>query len=135
MNVFLVIEPEYAFAILKGTKQYEFRKMGFRRDIEKVVVYATSPYKRIVGYFKVGQIHQGSPQILWDRFNAHARIDRKDFSSYFNNKASGIAIEVKRPVSFRRHRKPREIFPSFTIPWSFRYISEDEFKLIKKAST
>jgi len=134
MNVFLLIKPEYAFAILKGTKRYEFRKLRFRRGVEKVVVYATSPYKKIVGYFKVGRIHQGSPQMLWNQFNTHAGIDKKAFFSYFKSRSLGIVIEVKNPVSFRRHRKPREILPGFSILWSFRYLSEDEFKLIKRAS-
>lgn len=132
MTAFLLIKPEYAFAIFQGTKKYEFRKMRFHRDIKMVVVYATAPYKKIIGYFQVGEIHQGFPQMLWDKFNAYAGIDKAAFFSYFKNKSSGIAIEVKEPVSFRQHRKPREILPDFTIPWSFRYISEDEFELIKK---
>lgn len=135
MNVFLLSKPAYAFAIISGTKQYEFRKVMFRRDIDKVVVYATSPYKKMVGYFRVGRIHQGSPQTLWEQFNEHGGIDKKAFFSYFKDRSSGIAIEVKRPVSFRRHRKPREMSPSFTIPNSFKYLSEDEFELIKRASS
>lgn len=135
MNVFLLSKPVYAFAILNGTKQHEFRKVMFRRDVRKVVVYATAPYKRIIGYFKVGQIHQGSPKILWKQFNARAGIDKEAFFSYFKDRPSGIAIEVKRPVSFRRHRKPQEILSSFTMPNSFKYLSKYELELIKKAST
>lgn len=135
MNVFLLSKPEYAFAIINGTKQHEFRKVMFRRDVDKVVVYATAPYKRIIGYFKVGHIHQGSPQTLWNQFSAHGGIDKKAFFSYFKSRSSGIAIEVKRPVSFLQHKKPQEILSGFTMPNSFKYLSENEFKLIKRASS
>jgi len=135
MIVFLSIKPKYAFAILHGTKRYEFRKMRFSRNVEKVVLYATAPYKKIVGYFEVGKIRHGSPRVLWHRFNAYAIINRKAFFTYYKNKSSGIAIEVKEPVSFRRHKRPQEILPNFTVPNSFKYISEGEFELIKEAST
>jgi len=63
MNVFLLSKPEYAFAILNGTKRYEFRKAMFRKDVDKVVVYATAPYKKVIGYFKVGRSVRGRVNI------------------------------------------------------------------------
>ncbi len=134
MIVFLLSKSEFAFKILSGEKRYEFRRVMFRRrDIDKVVVYATAPYSKIIGYFTAGRVSQGSPKILWNKFNKYGGIDKKSFFLYFKNRF-GIAIEIKNPVSFRRHRKPREILPNFALPNSFRYLTENEFELIKKAS-
>ena len=135
MIVFLLSKPEYAFAILSGAKRYEFRKIMFRRDIDKVIVYATAPYSKIIGYFTAGRVSQGSPKILWNKFNKYGGINKRDFFLYFKNRSFGIAIEIKDPVSFRLHRKPREILPNFTLPNSFKYLSEKTFTIIKKAST
>jgi len=134
LNVFLPIKPEYAFAIFKGDKKFEFRKAGFGKEVKRVVVYASSPYKRIIGYFEVKQIHQGHPETLWRRFRPFAGIDRENFFSYFESRSSGVSIEVERPVSARRHIEPREIFPQFSIPQSFRYLTEHEFESIVEAT-
>ena len=134
MIVFLLSKPEYAFKILKGTKRYEFRKVRFRKDIDKVIVYATAPYSKIIGYFTAGRIYQESPKVLWNKFNEYSGIGKKAFFLYFKERTYGIAIKIKNPVSFRRHRKPQEILSNFTLPNSFRYLDEDQLTIIKKAS-
>jgi hypothetical protein len=68
MNVLLSIKPRYVEAILKGDKRYEFRKNIFRnKDVENVYIYATSPVKKLVGFFKVGNILEDHPVCLWDQ--------------------------------------------------------------------
>ena len=51
MNAILSVKPEYAMKILAGEKQYEYRKTIFRRPVEKVYIYASSPVCMIVGEF------------------------------------------------------------------------------------
>jgi len=134
MNVFLPIKPEYAFAIFEGTKKYEFRKAGFGRDVKRIVVYASSPYKKIIGYFEVKDVHKDNPKALWKRFKPFAGICKDDFFSYFDDKPTGVSIEVKRTISFSKHVEPKNIFSEFAIPQSFKYLTESEFESIKEAT-
>ena len=55
---FLPIKPIYANRILEGSKRYEFRRTRLRQDITHVVIYSTSPVKKIVGIAEeIGRAH------------------------------------------------------------------------------
>ena len=64
MNALLSIKPEFVEKIFSGEKRFEFRKSAFRQDISCVIVYATSPVRRIVGEFEVEEILQAPPRKL-----------------------------------------------------------------------
>lgn len=130
MTILLSIKPEYARDIFDGVKKYEFRKVEFKRRVKRVIVYVPS-HKKIVGYFGMKRIHTGSPQALWDRFKKDTGISRQKFVEYYGKRKSGIAIEIKKPVEFRRHLRLSEIRPKLTVPQSFKYVSNASFTLIK----
>src|SRR5450756_1588152 len=44
----LSIRPQYAAAILRGEKRYEFRRTVFSRHVDVVLVYVPSPVRRVV---------------------------------------------------------------------------------------
>ena len=52
-TILLSIKPEFSEKIFNETKKYEFRKRVARKKVEKIVVYATSPVKKIVGEVEV----------------------------------------------------------------------------------
>ena len=122
MNVLLSIKPRYVEAILKGDKRYEFRKNIFRnKDVENVYIYATSPVKKIVGFFKVGNILEDHPVCLWDQLKEFSGLDEKEFFNYFGDNKSGFAIEIQSVTEFLNPLEPRDIIPSFVPPQSFCY--------------
>ena len=54
MKVLLSIKPEFADKIFNGTKKYEFRKSIFKnKDVDTVVVYASSPCKYIINWYTI----------------------------------------------------------------------------------
>jgi predicted transcriptional regulator len=54
--VLLSTKPRFAEAIMGGEKHVEFRRVRCRRDVKVVLVYATSPIQRLLGYFEVSFI-------------------------------------------------------------------------------
>jgi type I restriction enzyme S subunit len=48
MNVLLSIRPKYVEEIIKGNKRYEFRKSIFKKKVDEVWIYATSPTKKLL---------------------------------------------------------------------------------------
>ena len=73
------VRPQFAAAILNGSKRVEFRKRPLVADIGTVVIYATAPVGAVVGEFGVvGQV-VGTPEDLWARFAEVAGIDREGF--------------------------------------------------------
>lgn len=51
--ILLSIKPEYVYKILEGTKKYEFRKRIARKNSSYLLVYCTSPIKKVVAKVEI----------------------------------------------------------------------------------
>ena len=65
-NVLMSIKPSYAEMILNGIKRYEFRKRGFKKQIDKIFIYSTKPVSKIIGYFTFDKVLKGTPSEIWE---------------------------------------------------------------------
>ncbi len=122
MKVLLSIRPEFALKIFNGTKRFEFRRVIFKRtDIKRVVVYASSPVKKLIGEFEIDAIISGEPFNLWRETQRHAGISKKRFFEYFSNTSTGYAIKVK---NYQPYDAPLPIEESLGVspPQSFMYL-------------
>jgi predicted transcriptional regulator len=121
MNVLLSIKPKYANAILAGQKLVEFRKLAFKREIERVYIYSSAPEQRIIGYFTIDDIVSDTPKELWRQFSSVGSIKEEDFFEYFANKKIGYSIKIKAVNKFRKSKDPKDIFENFVPPQSYMY--------------
>lgn len=119
----MAIHPGYAHAILDGRKQVEFRKRSLASDVTTVVIYATTPEKRILGEFSIDRTLVGPPAELWATIGAVGEIDEASYALYFagSEKAAGIVISCAR-------RYPTGVplaglNPEPAVPQSFTYVS------------
>jgi type I restriction enzyme S subunit len=129
-DVLLSIKPKYVKSILSGDKRYEFRKTIFRnRGINRIFIYSSSPVKKIVGSFEVGEILEDHPVDLWVRVREDAGIDDRDFFSYFAGKSRGFAIEIRNLRKFSTPIDPWEMMPGFVPPQSYCYV--DDLAVVK----
>ena len=79
----LSIKPNYANAILDGSKLYEYRKvLPKNTDIKKVYIYASKPIMAIVGEFTIGAIISDTPQKVWELTKNDGGITRSQFFSW-----------------------------------------------------
>jgi predicted transcriptional regulator len=124
MNAILSIKPQYADAIFSGLKKVEFRKFTFKKDVEKVFVYSTSPVKKIIGYFTFNTIVENSPQILWEQFGRIGFIGEDEFFKYFENKNTGFSICIESTHKFSESIDPYKEFKNFIPPQSFCYATD-----------
>ncbi|WP_297964621.1 ASCH domain-containing protein [uncultured Campylobacter sp.] len=122
MTALLSIKPEFVQAIFDGTKQFEFRKVNFKRKIDKIKIYATKPVGKIVGEFIVDDILKASPEELWDKTNLYAGIDKERYFQYFSGKNMGFAIKIKSVNKYKEPICPYLQYPKFVAPQSFKYI-------------
>ena len=115
------IKPPYADAIFKGQKRFEFRRAIFRRNVDVVVVYSTSPTCEVVGEFDVTEVISDSVEDLWARTHHHAGINREGFFNYFKGRRCGYAIAIGR---VRKYKQPLQLDDTFGVraPQSFIYI-------------
>ena len=122
--VFLPIKPIYAQRLMEGSKRFEFRRRPFSSDVTHIVVYASSPYKRILGIVEVDSIKAGSASAIWKKTKESAGIDRQEFFSYFAGASTAYAIAIKpsKTLKFANHVSPKEIEEDFVVPQSFKYL-------------
>ena len=122
MRVLLSIKPEFATKIFDGSKKYEYRRIIFKnKNVNKVIVYASSPTSLIIGEFEIDDIIHDELPALWARTKSHAGISERGFSEYFTDKSRGYAIKVKTP---KRYQQPLPLH-SVTLsppPQSFVYL-------------
>lgn len=95
MTVLLSIKPEFAWLIFDGTKKFEYRKTIFKRKVEKVVVYASSPISKVIGEFTIEEVLFDDLSELWDKTQHHSGISEQFFYSYFTDKEKGYAIKIR----------------------------------------
>jgi len=121
MKALLSIKPEFANMIFVGIKKYEFRRAIFKRHITKVIVYASSPVKMVIGEFEVEEIIFHDIKTLWKMTKLSAGIDEKYFKKYFKNKEKGYAIKIK---NYKKYKIPLCLKDEFglTPPQSFSYL-------------
>ena len=120
-HALLSIKPEYASAIFRGEKRFEFRRAIFRKPVDIVVVYTSSPVSRVEGEFDIEGVIRDTVEGLWSRTNNFAGIDRDRFFEYFAGRDVAYAIVIG---SVRRYPHPLDLSVNFGIrpPQSFVYI-------------
>ena len=122
MKVLLSIKPTFADRIFNGDKKYEFRKVIFKKpNIKTVIVYASSPVKKVIGEFEIDAIVSDIPSNLWKKTQKKSGISKEFFFSYFVERQIGFAIKVKKT---KRYKKPLCLRTQFNIspPQSFCYV-------------
>lgn len=119
------IKPRYADAILKGVKTVEFRRTPLAPDVSHVVIYATTPVKRVIGAFEVAGVDQASPAALWNSYAAVGGIGRADYVAYFNGVENGYAIRVRRPRRWPEPLALHDLSPGLRAPQSYQYLRDD----------
>ena len=123
----MAIDPRSANAILNGTKGAEFRKHRLAPDIQRVVIYATAPIRRIVGEFSIGATVVGSPDEIWRDVGHLGEIAEPAFHSYFHGKERAVAFLVSRTRRYTRSLALGDLSPMPAVPHSTIYLAADMF--------
>lgn len=124
MNVLLLpIRPEYIRRILAGEKRYEYRTRLCKEPVKTVLLYETSPTKRIVGEARVNGTLSLPKETLWQETKAYAGIRHEDYERYFKRSSIAHAYVLG---SVKPYPKPvsLETAEFQQAPQSFAYIRD-----------
>ncbi|WP_187263775.1 hypothetical protein [Pontibacter beigongshangensis] len=122
MKVLLSIKPEFAERIFEGTKGFEFRRTIFKnKNIQTIVVYASSPVQKVIGEFEIEEILKDDLTKLWNKTKHKAGIDKSFFFKYFEGKEEGFAIKIKNAKRYQDALCLKKDFNAHP-PQSFLYI-------------
>ena len=118
----LSINPKYVKMILSGEKKYEYRKFLCREDVNKIIIYETSPVKRIVAEAEIEKIIIDDVSKVWDRTKEYSGIDRDFYEIYYRGKEKAFAYQLKNVVSYEQPKLLADVGVKFA-PQSYCYLS------------
>ena len=123
MRVLLSIKPKFAEKIFNGTKKYEFRKNIFKnKDVDTVIVYASSPYRYVIGEFKIETILCDTVNVIWKKTQEDSGISEEFYRMYFANKTNAFAIKIGKVKKYKRPKLLSDYHITHA-PQSYVYIS------------
>lgn len=122
MKILLSINPEYVDKIFSGEKKIEYRRSIFKnKEIKTIVIYSTSPIKKIVGEFTIKKIIKDAPIKLWNLSPKSSGISEKKFYEYFKDKKEGYAIIIDKVIKYDNYKLLEDLSIK-TAPQSFIYL-------------
>ena len=119
MKVLLSIKPKFVESIIKGNKKYEYRKAIFKKNVDTVVIYKTTPFCKIIGEFEIDGILYDTPENIWQITQEFAGITQDYFDKYFYNRKIAYAIKIGNIKQYEL--EPKDIIKQFKDPQSFMY--------------
>ena len=130
--ILLSILPKYADAIMAGQKTVEFRKNGIGKGVRHVVVYASAPQKKVVGYFEVSRVERASPSALWKRYKTSGGIDEDAFLKYYSGHKHGACFLIRRVWKLKRSMTIEHLHLNLCAPQSFCYLDSKAWNQLKR---
>lgn len=122
MIALLSIKPEFASRIFNGTKKFEYRKAIFKRNVTRVVVYASAPVSMVIGEFTVEGILHDKLENLWQETQNQSGISEDFFYDYFSERSAGYAIIIGQTLQYSSPYRLQESL-GLQPPQSFLYLS------------
>ena len=130
--VLMSIKPVFAEEILTGFKKFELRSRAARISSgDKVIMYASTPVKSLVGMFTAGRILTLTYEELYRMYrqNKLPGITERDLEFMKGRRRPLLAIEVQNPVRFNEPLRLSEIrqqIPGFRPPINYVRLKADD---------
>ena len=122
-SILLSIKPEYADKILDETKKYEFRRQLARDDVNRIIIYSTSPVMKVIGEVEVVGTLSMKTTLLWKETRKKAGISLLNFRKYFSGCDVANAYVLGKAYRYPEPQ-PLSKYNIKQAPQSFVYIND-----------
>lgn len=93
-KILISINPEHVENIISGIKKYEYRKLAAKQDISSIIIYVTTPVKRVVAEAEIIDVLMLPPEELWKETKEASGISKKFFDEYFKGREVAYAYKL-----------------------------------------
>ncbi len=133
-SVLLSIKPKYADLILAGTKTVELRRSWPSNDVGVMVIYSSAPVQRLTGLALINEIKECDFEALWSVSQAHGGgVTYEELEEYIDGKKISYGVMLGRVLPAEVLVDPKSLFPNFTPPQGFLYLSPQDFQRVTTA--
>lgn len=121
-RILMPINPEYVDEILAERKKYEYRKIKAKRNnIDKMIIYSTSPIMKVVAEVDIKEILEEDPEKLWEMTKNESGITKDFYNKYYKNKNTAIAYKLGKIRIYDKPKNLDDIGINY-VPQSFVYL-------------
>ncbi len=122
MKILISINPEHVAKILSGEKRFEYRTKAAKKDVDSLIIYETTPVKRIVAEAEILEVLCLSPEDLWKETKRYSGISKSFYDKYFKGRKVAYAYRLGK---VRAYDNPLELsdYGIKAAPQSFVYIN------------
>lgn len=120
-RILISINPEHVYNIVQGIKKYEYRKMAAKQDISSIIIYETTPTKRVVAEAEIVEVLASSPEELWEKTKNASGISKEFFDRYFEGRKLAYAYKLGKVKVFGTPKLLSD-FGIKSAPQSFVYL-------------
>lgn len=99
-TILMSIKPVYVDKIFEGVKKYEYRKIMCKNIPDKIIVYATTPIKKVVGELIIEEVLYDKVENIWNKTGMYSGVNKDRFLRYFNNREYAVAYKVKECIKY-----------------------------------
>ncbi|MBQ9266476.1 MAG: ASCH domain-containing protein [Bacilli bacterium] len=120
-RIIISINPEYVEKILSGAKKFEYRTKAAKKDIDKIIIYETTPIKMVVAEAEILDVLIMKPNDLWEHTKEYSGISKDFFDEYFKGRSIAYAYKIGKVT---RYPEPIELskYGIKSAPQSFIYL-------------
>ena len=121
-KILISINPEHVAKILSGEKKFEYRTKAAKKDVDSLIIYETTPVKRIVAEAKILEVLEMCPEDLWEKTRKNSGISKAFFDEYFQGRSIAYAYRLG---EVKVYDNPLELsfYGIKTAPQSFVYLN------------
>ena len=120
-DLLMSIIPVIGRRIMSGKKKYEYRRTIFRKPVNRIYLYLSSPERKITGYFEYHGYLEGTIEEIWKMTRGGSAASEAAYLDYFMNAKKAFAIKIVKFINFDAPVDPwknKGFFP----PQSFYYV-------------
>ena len=121
-SIIISINPEHVESIIQGIKKFEYRTKAAKHDVGRIIIYETTPVKKVVAEVEIIDVLTMAPDQLWKETSKQSGISKEYFDEYFKNRKVAYAYRLGEIVVYDRPRDLNEFGLRFA-PQSFVYIN------------
>ena len=120
-RILISINPEHVENIINGKKKYEYRKIAAKQDVSSIIIYETTPIKRIVAEAEITEVIMLPPEQLWQETKQSAGITKGFFDEYFQGRQMAYAYKLGKITVYKEPKRLID-FGVKSAPQSFIYV-------------
>lgn len=129
--VLLSIKPKYADLIIAGSKTVELRRSWPSSDVGVMIIYSSAPVQRLTGVALIKEIKECDLKQLWAISESHGGgVTYEELEVYVDKKKQVYGVMLGRVVPAEFLVDPKTLFPDFTPPQGFMYLSPGDYQRV-----